>query len=93
LDGCPWPTSARPDHPEGLYAIYEPGFTRLGPALARARSGVPMPIYRLMFSDEFAWGFPPEAVYLDAHLRLLGSIEPHAPWMVAGLGVDIRPLI
>jgi len=75
------------------YAIYEPGFTRLGAALARAQGGVPMPIYRFMFSDEFAWGFPPEAVHLDAHLRLLGSIEPRAPWMVAGLGVDIRPLI
>ena len=75
------------------YAIYEPGFTRLGAALARAQPGVPMPIYRFMFSDEFAWGFPPEAVHLDAHLRLLGSIEPRAPWMVAGLGVDIRPLI
>ena len=50
-------------------------------------------IYRFMFSDEFAWGFPPETAYLDAHLRLLGSIEPRAPWMVAGLGVDIRPLI
>ena len=75
------------------YAIYEPGFTRLGAALARAWPGVPMPIYRFMFSDEFAWGFPPETAYLDAHLRLLGSIEPRAPWMVAGLGVDIRPLI
>ena len=75
------------------YAIYEPGFTRLGAALARAQPGVPMPIYRFMFSDEFAWGFPPEAVHLDAHLRLLGSIEPRAPWMVAGLGVDIQPLI
>ena len=75
------------------YAIYEPGFTRLGAALVRARPSVPMAIYRFMFSDEFAWGFPPEVAYLDAHLHLLASVEPHAPWMVAGLGVDIRPLI
>ena len=75
------------------YAIYEPGFTRLGAALAQGRPGMPTPIYRFMFSDEFAWGFPPEAIHLDAHLQLLRSVDPRAPWMVAGLGVDIRPLI
>lgn len=75
------------------YAIYEPGFTRLGVALARAMPGLPTPIYRFMFSDEFAWGFPPKSLHLDAHLRLLTSVESNAPWMVAGLGVDIRPLI
>lgn len=75
------------------YAIYEPGFTRLGSALARATLDLPQPIYRFMFSDEFAWGFPAEADCLDAHLRLLERLEPNAPWMVAGLGVDIRPLI
>jgi hypothetical protein len=46
-----------------------------------------------MFSDEFAWGFPAAAPHLDAHLRLLAGLAPDAPWMVAGLGVDIRPLI
>ena len=75
------------------YAIYEPGFTRLGSALARATPGLPAPIYRFMFSDEFAWGFPAKEIYLAAHLRLLAEVEPLAPWMVAGLGVDIRPLI
>jgi len=75
------------------YAIYEPGFTRLGAALAGVDSGLPTPIYRFMFSDEFAWGFPARAVHLDAHLRLLEEVAPNAPWMVAGLGVDIRPLI
>ena len=75
------------------YAIYEPGFTRLGAALADATPGLPTPIYRFMFSDEFAWGFPAEADYLDAHVRLLEACAPAAPWMVAGLGVDIRPLI
>jgi 3-keto-5-aminohexanoate cleavage enzyme len=75
------------------YAIYEPGFTRLGAALADTVRDLPTPIYRFMFSDEFAWGFPPQAAHLDAHLRLLADVAPKAPWMVAGLGVDIRPLI
>ena len=75
------------------YAIYEPGFTRLGAALARAVPGLPTPLYRFMFSDEFAWGFPPRERHLDAHLALLADAAPGAPWMVAGLGVDIRPLI
>jgi 3-keto-5-aminohexanoate cleavage enzyme len=75
------------------YAIYEPGFTRLGAALADAAPGLPSPIYRFMFSDEFAWGFPAEEQYLDAHLRLLDACAPDAKWMVAGLGVDIRPLV
>ena len=75
------------------YAIYEPGFTRLGAALAQATPGVPTPLYRFMFSDEFAWGFPPRAHYLDAHLALLTEAAPGAPWMVAGLGVDVGPLI
>lgn len=75
------------------YAIYEPGFTRLGAALAQATPGLPQPIYRFMFSDEFAWGFPTKPRYLDTHLALLDECAPGAPWMVAGLGVDIRPLI
>ncbi len=75
------------------YAIYEPGFTRLGAALAAELPLIPSPIYRFMFSDEFAWGFPPLNAFLDAHLRLLSEAAPGAPWMVAGLGVDIRRLI
>jgi 3-keto-5-aminohexanoate cleavage enzyme len=74
------------------FAIYEPGFSRLGAALAAAY-GVPSPIYRFMFSEEFAWGFPPKPEYLDAHRALLNEVAPGAPWMIAGLGVDIRPLI
>ncbi|GJD47722.1 3-keto-5-aminohexanoate cleavage enzyme [Methylobacterium crusticola] len=75
------------------YAIYEPGFTRLGAALAALAPRPPTPVYRFMFSDEFAWGFPPRAPYLDAHLALLAEAAPGAPWMVAGLGVDILPLV
>lgn len=75
------------------YAIYEPGFTRLGAALHRAQTGCPVPIYRFMFSDAFAFGFPPQPWALDAHRRLLSEEAPGAPWMVAGLRVDITPLI
>jgi 3-keto-5-aminohexanoate cleavage enzyme len=77
-------------HP--AYAIYEPGFTRAGAALARAMN-VKKPIYRLMFSETFAFGFPPKPYALAAHCALLEDEAPGAPWMIAGLGVDIRPLI
>ena len=74
------------------YAIYEPGFLRLGAALARA-IGAPMPIYRFMFSDRFTFGFPPRQWALEAYLHLLDDCHPGAPWMVAGLQVDLGPLI
>lgn len=75
------------------FAIYEPGFSRLGAALAAAQGGVLTPIYRLMFSDAFAWGFPPRSYGLNAHLALLADVAPDAPWMIAGLGVDLDALI
>jgi 3-keto-5-aminohexanoate cleavage enzyme len=75
------------------YAIYEPGFLRLGAALARGYTGLPAPVYRFMFSDMFTFGFPPEAYALDSYLALLDREAPGSPWMAAGLGVDIRPLI
>ncbi len=79
-------------HPS--YAIYEPGFLRLGAAMTAGAHGLPAPIYRLMFSDEFAWGLPPAPAFLDAYLALLAREAPAGvPWMVAGLGVDVTPLI
>lgn len=75
------------------YAIYEPGFLRLGAALARLYADAPQAIYRFMFSDGFAFGFPPREYGLDAYLRLLEEGAPGAPWMIAGLAVDIEPLI
>lgn len=76
------------------FAIYEPGFSRLGAALAAAqRGGVPTPVHRFMFSDDFAWGFPPRRYAPEAHLALLAEVAPGAPWMVAGLGVDTAPLL
>jgi len=75
------------------YAVYELGFARLGGLMASRYSDLPIPIYRFMFSDGFAWGTPPRPRYLDAHLALLEEIAPGAPWMVGGLEVDITPLI
>jgi 3-keto-5-aminohexanoate cleavage enzyme len=78
-------------HP-GL-AIYEPGYLRLGAALSRAVGVVPTPLYRLMFSDQFTFGFRPTALALRAYLAVLAEEAPDAPWMMAGLGVDLRALI
>ena len=57
---------SRKHHLHPGYAIYEPGLTPLGAALARSMPGRPTAIYRFMFLSEFAWGFPPEVAYLDA---------------------------
>jgi 3-keto-5-aminohexanoate cleavage enzyme len=78
-------------HPS--YAIYEPGFIRLGAALHRRHPEVPPPIYRLMFSDEIAFGFPPAPFALAAYRELLRREAPHAAWMAAAYGADILPLI
>src|SRR5713226_4067255 len=77
-------------HP--AFAIYEPGFTRAGAALARA-AGVKTPIYRFMFCETFAVGFPPRPYALAAHLALLEEEAGLAPWMIAGVCADLRPLI
>lgn len=75
------------------YALYEPGFVRLGAALERAYPQVPQCIYRFMFSDGLSFGFPPQPYALDAFLRLLADEAPYAPWMIAGLDVNITPLM
>lgn len=75
------------------YAIYEPGFIRYGAALWAGRRGCPLPIYRFMFSDTFTFGLDPEPRSIDTYVGMLKRHAPGAPWMIAGLGVDIRPLI
>ncbi len=77
-------------HPS--YAIYEPGFVRLGATL-HWRCGCPAPIYRFMFSSDYTFSFPPDDYGLTAYLKLLDQVAPGAKWMVAGLGVDILPLV
>lgn len=75
------------------FAIYEPGFARLGAALAKEYAGLMRPMFRWMFSDEFAWSFPPVSYGLEAYLALLNDVAPGSPWMIAGLGVDVEPLV
>lgn len=77
-------------HPS--YAIYEPGFVRLGATL-RWRESCPAPVYRFMFSSGYTFSFPPEDYALTAYLKLLDQVAPGAQWMVAGLQVDILPMI
>jgi 3-keto-5-aminohexanoate cleavage enzyme len=77
-------------HPS--FAIYEPGFARLGANL-RWRESSADPIYRFMFTRGFTFGFPPEDYGLTAYLNLIDQVAPGSNWMIAGLDVDILPLI
>jgi uncharacterized protein (DUF849 family) len=77
-------------HP--AYAIYEPGFLRLGATLYW-RCSSPVPIYRFMFSSGFTFGFPPDDYGLTAYLTLMDQVAPGAQWMVGGLSVDVLPMI
>ncbi|MFB6192592.1 MAG: 3-keto-5-aminohexanoate cleavage protein [Haloarculaceae archaeon] len=75
------------------YAIYEPGFVRLGAALAERYPDLGAPIYRFMFTEAYTFGYPPERYALESLLRLLSDEAGEVPWMVSGLGVDVTPLI
>jgi uncharacterized protein (DUF849 family) len=77
-------------HP--AYAIYEPGFVRLGATL-HWRCSSPTPVYRFMFSSGFTFVFPPSDYGLTAYLHLLDQVAPGAQWIVGGLAVDVLPLI
>ncbi|HXW84423.1 MAG TPA: 3-keto-5-aminohexanoate cleavage protein [Candidatus Binataceae bacterium] len=78
-------------HP--AYACYEPGFVRHGAMLWRRHPRTPAPVYRFMFSSAFTFSFPPEVWAVEAYVKLLDAVAPGAQWMVAGLGVDVLPLI
>lgn len=75
------------------YAIYEPGFARLGAALANQYKGLSAPIYRVMFSDGLLFGSPPTLAALEFYAQHLNSCAPNAPWMISGLDADIQPII
>ena len=83
---------ARQYHFHPAYAIYEPGFLRMGAGL-HWRSGCPQPVYRFMFSTDYGFGFPPEDFALTAYLHMIDRFAPGAHWMVGGLGVDVLPLV
>ena len=61
------------------YAIYEPGFLRLGAALRRRCPGGPGPVYRLMFTDDLTFGYPPLPFALQSYRELLAREAPGAP--------------
>jgi uncharacterized protein (DUF849 family) len=78
-------------HP--AYACYEPGFVRQGALLHRHHPSMPVPVYRIMFSTGMTFSFPPEPYAVEAYAKLSATVAPGAPWMVAGLAVDVLPLI
>jgi 3-keto-5-aminohexanoate cleavage enzyme len=75
------------------FAIYEPGFLRLGAAMAGLTRQLRTPIYRFMFSEGMAFGLPPRGYALSAYRSLLEAYAPNAPWMVAGYCVDLTELV
>ena len=75
------------------FAIYEPGFLRLGAMLFKNAKGCPRPIYRFMFSDKLSFGFPAKETYLLAYIDLLKQTNPEAVWMIAGLQVNLRGIV
>lgn len=75
------------------YAVYEPGFARLGAALAETIENVKTPIYRVMFSDHLLFGMAPTLTGLQFYSRFLAETAPHAPWMLSGLDAEILDLI
>ncbi len=84
---------AEQHHFHPAFACYEPGFVRHGAMLHRRYPRTPSPVYRFMMSSAFTFSFPPEPWALEAYVKLLDQVSPGAPWMVAGLGVDVLPLI
>ncbi len=75
------------------YAIYEPGFARLGAALASSVERLKTPVYRLMFSDRLLFGMPPSLKNLRFYADFLVGLVPDAPWMLSGLDADVTGLI
>jgi len=75
------------------YAIYEPGFARLGAALADLYPAVKKPIYRIMFSDNILFGTTPNPKALEFYADHLANTARGAPWMISGLDADMEPLI
>lgn len=83
--------------PEGgwrpAYAIYEPGFARLGAALAATVSGLRTPVYRIMFSDNLLFGMAPSTRGVDFYAAHLDETAPGAPRMLSGLDADVSGVV
>ena len=75
------------------FAIYEPGFARLGAAMAAQYPDMPTPMYRIMFSDNLLFGMPPSLEGLDFYVKHLNRVAPGAPWMLSGLDANVEELV
>lgn len=75
------------------FAIYEPGFARLGAAMAARIDGLKTPIYRIMLSDNLLFGMPPSAMAIEFYHAHLSATAAGAPWMLSGLDADVEALI
>lgn len=75
------------------YAIYEPGFARLGAALAGQYPDLLTPVYRIMFSDHLLFGTPPSEDALRFYAGHLEQTCVGAPWMLSGLDADVEAIM
>jgi 3-keto-5-aminohexanoate cleavage enzyme len=71
------------------FAIYEPGYARVGAYRARAADLPVAPIHRAMFSDTLLYGLPPGDAAIAAYASLFAGLGTR--WMMAGLDYDISP--
>lgn len=75
------------------FAIYEPGFARLGAAWTKRYPKLKKPVYRLMFTDHLLFGMKPSRANLEFYVRHLAETAPGMPWMVSGLDADIEDIV
>lgn len=84
---------AEADQWRPAFAIYEPGFARLGSAWAGRFPGLKNPVYRLMFSDHLLFGLSPSLANLEFYARHLAETAPGMPWMISGLDAHIDSIV
>jgi uncharacterized protein (DUF849 family) len=84
---------AASDNWRPAYAIYEPGFARLGKAMADSIEGLRSPIYRVMFSDGLLFGMEPSVAAVQFYAQHLANVAPDAQWMISGLDADIQGIM
>ena len=74
------------------YAIYEPGFARLGAALASQFPKLLQPVYRIMLSDNLLFGMAPSERAVRFYAGMVSELVPQAPWMLSGLDADLTTI-
>ncbi len=85
---------AERDNWRPAYAIYEPGFFRLGAAFAQTVRLAEPPVYRLMFSDNLLFGCKQTIHALEFYAQVIADeLGNDADWMISGLDAHIQHLI